>query len=78
MASFAADGKFSVISAGRKEGAHVGEYNVLIQGGENFGTEEVGPRPKSNIPARYANPTTSDLKVTIEPGKQTVDFDLKP
>jgi hypothetical protein len=78
MASFSADGKYSVISAGRKEGAKVGEYRVLIQGGESFGAEEAGPRPASKIRPRYANPNTSDLTVTIEPGTKTVDFDLKP
>jgi hypothetical protein len=77
-ASFGADGKYTVVSAGRKEGAAVGEYRVLIYGGEAFGEEHVGPRPVSKIPARYSNPQTSDLTVTIEPEKKTVDFDLKP
>jgi hypothetical protein len=78
FASFGEDGQYTVISAGRKEGARVGEYRVLIQGGSTFGEETVGPRPASKIPARYANPTTSDLKVTIESGSKTVDFDLQP
>jgi hypothetical protein len=78
IASFGADGKYSVVSAGRKEGAKSGEYNVTIHGGEHFGEETVGPRPKSQIPVRYANPTTSNLKVTIEPGNQAFDFELKP
>jgi hypothetical protein len=29
------------------------------------------------IPLRYSRPTTSDLKFTVEPGKQEKDFDLK-
>jgi hypothetical protein len=77
-AAFGEDGKYTLMSAGRKEGAAVGEYRVLIYGGEGFGEERVGPRPKSKIPARYSNPQTSDLMVTIEPEKKTVDFDLKP
>jgi hypothetical protein len=78
IASFGEDGKYTVMSAGRKEGAPVGEYRVLIYGGEGFGEENAGPRPKSKIPARYGNPQTSDLKVTIKPGNQDFDFDLKP
>jgi hypothetical protein len=78
IASFGEDGQYTVISAGRKEGARVGEYRVLIQGGSTFGEETVGPRPASKIPARYANPQTSDLKVTIESGSKTHDFELKP
>jgi hypothetical protein len=78
MASFGEDGSYSVMSAGRKEGAHTGEYLVLIHGGENFGVEETGPKPKSAIPTRYGDPNTTDLKVKITPGSQTVDFDLKP
>lgn len=78
FAKFGEDGKYSVISAGRKEGARIGEYRVLIQGGTNFGEETVGPRPASKIPARYANAQTSDLKVTIESGTKEHDFELKP
>jgi hypothetical protein len=78
IASFAADGKYTVMSAGRKEGAPVGEYQVMIHGGDSFGEETVGPKPKSAIPPRYANPNTSDLKVTIEGGENTFDFNLKP
>jgi hypothetical protein len=77
-ASFAEDGKYTVMSAGRKEGAAVGEYRVLIYGGDAFGEEQTGPRPPSKIPARYSNPQTSDLTVTIEPENKTVDFNLKP
>jgi hypothetical protein len=78
FAEFGDDGKYQVTSSGRKEGARIGEYQVVIRGGEGSGEEIVGPRPKNKIPARYSNPKTSDLKVTIAPGKQTHDFDLKP
>jgi hypothetical protein len=77
VGSFGEDGKYSIRSAGRKQGAPVGEYRVAIYGGENFGEEQTGPRPQSKIPPRYGNPNTSELKVTIEPGTKTVDFDLK-
>jgi hypothetical protein len=78
VASFGTDGKYSVISAGRKEGAPAGEYRVTIHGGAGYGEEAVGPRPKSPIPARYGNPNTTDLTVTIEPGEKVFDFNLKP
>ena len=78
VASFGADGKYTVISAGRKEGAPAGEYRVTIHGGTGFGEETVGPKPKSSIPARYGNPNTSDLTVTIEPEEKVFDFNLKP
>jgi hypothetical protein len=78
IARFGEDGKFTVTSARRKEGAPTGEYRVLIHGGQDFGEENAGPRPASKIPARYSSPQSSDLSVTIEPGKKTVDFDLKP
>jgi hypothetical protein len=78
MASFGEDGNYSVFSSGRKEGAHTGEYKVVISGGEEFGLEDSGPKPKSIIPARYSNPGTTDLKVTIEAGKKVMDFELKP
>jgi hypothetical protein len=78
IARFGEDGKFQVTSARRKEGAPVGEYRVLIQGGESFGEEQVGPKPASKIPQRYSKPGTSDLTATIKPGKQTINFDLKP
>jgi hypothetical protein len=78
VASFGEDGKYEVRSAGRKEGAAVGEYRVAIYGGGNFGEEVSGPRPPSKIPPRYGDPATSDLTATIEPGTKTVDFDLQP
>jgi len=77
VGSFGEDGKYAIQSAGRKEGARTGEYNVTIHG-PGFTEESGGPRPASKIPARYGNASTSGLKVTIEPGKKAVDFDLEP
>src|SRR5688572_27003192 len=73
VASFGADGKYTVMSAGRKEGARAGEYVVTIHGGEAFGEESVGPKPKTKIPARYSNSNTTDLTVTIEPEETVFD-----
>jgi hypothetical protein len=78
IGTFGEDGQYSIVSAGRKEGAPPGEYRVLIQGGAELGMETAGPRPASNIPARYADPSNSDLKITLKPGRQSFDFELKP
>ena len=78
IAQFAEDGKYEVMSSGRKEGARTGEYIVTIRGGQGLSEESAGPAPPSKIPARYNNSQTSELTVTIEPGEQTHDFDLKP
>jgi hypothetical protein len=78
MAFFQADGKYSVMSAGRKAGTRTGEYIVTVQGGESFGEENPGPRPKSAIPPKYADAKTSGLKVTIEPGTKNFDIELAP
>jgi hypothetical protein len=78
IAQFGEDGKFQVMSSGRKEGARTGEYIVTIRGGQNLSEESAGPPPPSKIPARYNSSQTSDLKVTIESGKNSVDFELKP
>ena len=78
MALFGEDGKYEVMTSGREKGAPVGEYRVFIQGGEDFGAEQEGPPPESEIPVRYNTPDGSDLTVTIEPGNHTHDFELQP
>lgn len=79
IATFGEDGQYTTRSSGQKEGIRTGEYRVLIQGGtlEEI-VSEGGPPPKTKIPVKYSNPNKSDLKVTIEAGSQTQDFDLKP
>jgi hypothetical protein len=78
IATFGEDGRYSVVSAGRKDGAPTGEYRVAIIGGENFGEEGATPAKKSKIPARYSNPDTSKQTVTIESGQKSFDFQLEP
>ncbi len=77
VGTFGEDGKYTIQSAGRKEGARTDEYNVTIHG-PGLTVETAGPRPASKIPARYGYASTSGLKVTIEPGNNTVDLDLEP
>jgi hypothetical protein len=77
MATFGEDGVYSVMSAGRKEGAPTGEYRVTIHG-EDALSEGANPQAKSNIPARYAQADLSNLTVKIDPGANTKDFHLEP
>lgn len=77
MASFGEDGRYTVFSSGRKEGAVPGEYRVRIHGGEEFGTEGEAP-VETKIPARYGQPGSTELTVIIEPGQNTRDFELTP
>jgi hypothetical protein len=77
MATFAEDGKYTVTSSGKKEGAKIGEYTVTIHG-ESFGDEVVDPKAKTIIPAKYSNATTSTLTLKVEPGTKEVNFDLTP
>ena len=71
------DGKYKIISAGKKEGATVGEYRVTIHPNlTDFGFEQTAK--KAAIPARYAKADTSGLTVKIERGTKQVDFELKP
>lgn len=76
MGMVAENGRYTVLSPGRKPGAAVGDYLVGIQ--DDFDPEAIGPRPKAKFPAKYADPATSGLKVTIEPGTRTFDFELAP
>jgi hypothetical protein len=80
IAHFREDGKYSLKSAGNREGAPVGTYLVMIHGRseEAFGDEVIDPNEKSAIPKKYLNHRLSGLKATVKPGKQTIDFDLAP
>ncbi len=77
MGTFGEDGVYSVMSAGRKEGAPAGEYRMTIHGGEGLG-EGGSSQPMSSIPPRYGQADLSNLTVKIEPGENTKDFQLKP
>jgi len=80
IAHFREDGKYTLKSAGNREGAPVGTYLVMIHGRseEAFGDENIDPNEKSAIPKKYLNHRLSGLKATVKPGQQTIDFDLTP
>jgi hypothetical protein len=80
IGNFKEDGKYTVRSAGRREGIPAGEYRVLIDGkpAESSGDEFVDPSKITKIPAKYQNSERSGLTATLEAGENTVNFDLKP
>jgi len=81
-------GRFRVTTLYPEDGIAPGTYRVTITRFEEYGPElpqvrnDEGEmidqaRPLRNIlPARYANPNTSDLSVTIEARRTTLNFDL--
>ncbi len=83
-----ASGQFSLSTFTRGDGAVPGRHRVaiskmIIEGikADDFGLEDssVTPasQPKSAIPRRYADPATSGLEATIEPGGLSVEFSLE-
>ncbi len=59
----------------------VGEYNAIVTPVVKevaAGTESASDKPqtRNDIPERYRNPGQNDLKVTIRPGKNTIEFKL--
>ena len=57
------------------DGAPLGNIKVGIE--SLFPATSIYEKPKSHIPTRYANPQTSGLTAEINPGKNTLSFDLK-
>lgn len=73
-----ADGTYTVTS-GSQAGLAPGEYLISVSASKpaNPHNTEVAEIPKPMIPVRYADPKTSELKVTISSGTKTHDIDLK-
>jgi serine/threonine-protein phosphatase CPPED1 len=71
-----ANGRFTVTTYSKFDGAPVGEYTVtVVQTGKGYYDGEVPE--KSNLPAKYATPAKSPLKITIKEGTNEVELDLK-
>ncbi|MBN2292395.1 MAG: hypothetical protein JXM70_08220 [Pirellulales bacterium] len=68
-----AEGKFKLSTYGPGDGIPAGEYRVTaIWRGESEGNET------DRLQGRYADPSTTPLKITIDPANlQPVNFDLK-
>ena len=74
------DGRFS-IKSGAGDGAPEGEYKVRIEPEPQLGTAGRAKRGAANLPfpAKYSHETTSDLRVTVEPGDNLLEpFKLIP
>lgn len=80
IGEFDGDGHYIVHSSGHKEGIPPGEYLVYVKGGAlgDTGASETTSAAPGVIPGRYALTTTSGLKVTVKPGKQTHNIPLEP
>ncbi len=79
IGSFDADGKYEMMSAGKRIGAKPGEYNVTILNGVAPGGEEEEDIVVGKIPIIYENAGLSKLTTTVSKGEDNViDFDLKP
>jgi hypothetical protein len=55
----------------------VGEARVTIRPGLPRGRKASDPKQQP-IPPRYGDPETTDLKVTVQGGRQRIDLELKP
>lgn len=77
FSDFSEDGKYELVTPGKKNaGLLPGEYIVTIDGPTS--ADEKAATQKTRIPAKYRDPETSGLKVTLQPGPQTIPFDLSP
>jgi hypothetical protein len=66
-----ADGTYKLHYPGDKTGAPVGEYKVLITGGEMEG--EPG-QPRARVAPKYNS--ASELTATVKSGPNTINFDV--
>lgn len=75
------DGTYA-IRVGREESIPPGEYDVTVVSKELSSEptkKGVPPKPgKDIVPAKYHDKKTSGLKETVNKGKNTINFDLKP
>lgn len=67
-----ANGEYELILSRDAKGAMVGEHLVYIETQEDGGGGDYGAGKKEMVPKRYNS--ESELKVTVEPGHNTLDF----
>ncbi len=75
----AEDGSYSLMT-GRENGLPSGDYTVTVVANEPSTPDPNGGPPtpgKTITPAWYRTKKTSDLKVTLEPGSNTINLELK-
>lgn len=68
------------IHTGKHHGLVAGPYIVTVVAREPITPELAASMgmPKAITPARYSDPATSDLRCTVNPGSNRLDFGLKP
>ncbi|MCA9016663.1 MAG: hypothetical protein KDA77_15125 [Planctomycetaceae bacterium] len=75
------DGTFELMTIRAGDGAQVGYHLVAIESYESASfdpNQPVNQAPKSLIPKRYTDPTTSELTAEVKSGEENVfTFDLK-
>jgi hypothetical protein len=72
------DGTYTVMT-GKKEGAPLGWYKVIVQANEPPDPKDPRAAPKSLVNKKYTRPETSGLSVEVveSPGEGAYDFKLK-
>ena len=79
MASLGSDGSYS-INTGSTKGLDPGEYSVTVSvvrtAPEPDGGYQSAPGQTLISASRYGDKDKSDLKATVEPGKNVFDYDL--
>ena len=80
IAYFGEDGRYELKTAPDEPGVPAGEYRVRIygRGGADFTDEQAVPTQPSKIPPRYSDYSTSGLTANVQPGDNTIDFELTP
>lgn len=71
-----ANGRFTVTTYFRFDGAPAGEYTATVRKVKRGIADEEAP-DKNTLPEKYGAPTTSPLKVTIKEGTNDIEFDVK-
>jgi hypothetical protein len=70
-----ADGRYELMYTFDTKGAVPGEHIVTITtGGTSFDDQGIEVEQEEHVPARYN--TDTELRKTVKPGSQTIDFDL--
>jgi hypothetical protein len=73
-----------VLGQGEKKGCPVGEYQVIIEkwvmpDGSLYKSADMSPMDagaKQEIPAKYSNMESTELKASVSAGGGTIDFEL--
>jgi hypothetical protein len=72
--SIQADGSFRLTTDKENDGAPAGEHTVLIieVGRKSLGGPDASAIAPGKIDSRYATPSTSDLRATVQPGSNKI------